>query len=287
MKEQVKTRAQLKGYLGGRGIEIGALHKPVDLSGTQVEHVAYVDSMPLEALRQHYPELDDLPLVSPDIIADGTTLDGVASGTLDFIIANHLIEHLENPLLALEIWYAKLRPGGVVFMAVPDKRVTFDKHRPLTPLSHLIDDYRAGAQERKARSVAHFHETAELIEGRTGTDAENRVAALRAANYSIHHHVWTFESFVEVLHYVIEIQHVPFRIIDYSSPMPGGDEFIFILGKGPNRYHPAIGDALTLKRQWAVQRVKNALSVLKNEGPAVFFRKCLGHVHRMFPPPGA
>ena len=58
-------------------------------------------------------------------------------GSQDFIIANHLLEHVADPIGALEEWYRLLRPDGILFLALPDKRVTFDKDRPRTTLDHV------------------------------------------------------------------------------------------------------------------------------------------------------
>ena len=101
-------RNTLTHYLHGRGIEIGALHKPLKIGDRGRAKVFYVDRLPLDELRQQYPELNGLPLVTPDIIDDGGVLERIEDGTIDFIIANHLIEHLDNPLLALENWCRKL-----------------------------------------------------------------------------------------------------------------------------------------------------------------------------------
>jgi len=280
MEKRQRTRKQLIEYLWGTGIEIGALHKPMDLTGANVTEVLYVDSLTLEELRNHYPELNDLPLVTPDIVVDGTTLATIEGESLDFIIANHLIEHLDNPLLAFESWCGKLKQGGVVFMAVPDKRYTFDKPRPLTPLHHLIDDYESSDEERVKRNRLHFVETAEVIEGRVGKSSQDRVNNLIARNYSIHHHVWTFESFGDVLDYVIEQMQVPYEILDYSSPLPGDNEFIFILSKGTNGYREALENFPTSSGRvvsvWAFfPRVKRDLNLLKNEGLRSFIRKFL------------
>ena len=167
-------------------------------------------------------------------------------------------------------------------MAVPDKRYTFDKPRPLTPLGHLIEDYHAGEEERATRNHSHFVETAELIESRKGKDAADRVDSLIASNYSIHHHVWTCESFGEVLDYIIEEMLVPYRIVDYSSPMPGGNEFIFILGKGDHFRHvadrsPSTFDFETILRALHSQ-VEKGIRIIRQEGVGPFlfrFRKML------------
>ena len=83
-------------YLRGSGIEVGALNVPLPIpAGASVR---YVDRMSLEDLRAQYPELGDWPFVPPDVIDDGELLETFADGTLDFVIANHFIEHCQNPI---------------------------------------------------------------------------------------------------------------------------------------------------------------------------------------------
>lgn len=38
---------------------------------------------------------------------------------LDYIFSSHCLEHLENPIHALEYWKTKLRSGGVMFLYLP------------------------------------------------------------------------------------------------------------------------------------------------------------------------
>lgn len=228
---QSAIRAELTQHLHGRGIEIGALHKPLPIDNPKVDLIQYVDRLPLEELRQHYPELNDLPLVEPEILDEGGELSRIPDQSLDFIIANHLFEHLENPLRALEIWCRKLRRKGVIYLAIPDKRYTFDKDRDLTSIEHLLYDYEAPPEERGMLNHQHYVETAEIIEKRVGKDAQQRVESLESLSYSIHHHVWTYDSFLELLDFVIQERDIPLEIIDHSPPQPGGDEYIFILRK--------------------------------------------------------
>ncbi len=122
-------RAFLGGrILGGSGLEIGALHSPQAVPGGC--RVRYVDRLDVEGLRAHYPELNELPLVPVDIIDDGETLATIAEGSQDFIIAHHFLEHTQDPIGTIARHLDVLRPGGVLFMAVPDKRETFDVDRP-------------------------------------------------------------------------------------------------------------------------------------------------------------
>src|SRR5215469_14170597 len=86
-------------FLRGNGIEIGALQRKllVPLGCT----IQYVDRMNLEELRSHYPELDGVSLQAPDVIDDGEKLARFGHNSLDFVVANHFIEHCENPIGAM------------------------------------------------------------------------------------------------------------------------------------------------------------------------------------------
>lgn len=89
-------------YLRGDGIEIGALHRPLRVPpGVRVR---YVDLADRDALLQMYtsatygnPEW----VVETDVVDDCERLGSFADGSLDFVIANHIIEHTEDPIADL------------------------------------------------------------------------------------------------------------------------------------------------------------------------------------------
>ncbi len=74
-----------------------------------------------------------------DFLADATALP-LPDNTLEYLCSSHVLEHLPNPLGALHEWHRVLRPGGWLYLVVPDKRYTFDVGRTLTPTRHLLDD---------------------------------------------------------------------------------------------------------------------------------------------------
>ena len=73
-------------------------------------------------LRRHYPELNDLPLVNVNIVDDGEKLTAFEPNSQDFIIANHFLEHTQDPIGTVRRHLEVLRPDGVLYMAVPDRR---------------------------------------------------------------------------------------------------------------------------------------------------------------------
>lgn len=182
-------------YLKGNGLEIGALHNPLQVPA--VAHVRYVDRMSVPDLRKHYPELAKLDLVPVDVIDDGQTLSSVPDDSQNFIIANHFIEHCEDPIRTLINHFRVLKTDGVLYLAVPDKRVTFDKDRPVTPLAHLYEDFEQGAARSRR---AHYEEWSRLVNRRGSVEEiQAEVAELMGCDYSIHFHVWQPLDFLEFL----------------------------------------------------------------------------------------
>ncbi|MDP8911486.1 MAG: methyltransferase domain-containing protein [Actinomycetota bacterium] len=208
-------------YLRGEGLEIGALHQPLRLpDGARAR---YVDRMSTEDLREHYPELAAHPFTEPDVIDDGETLASVPAGSVDFVIANHFIEHCQDPISAIRNHLRVLRPGGILYMAVPDKREIFDRDRPLTSLDHLVRDHTEGPEWSRR---SHFEEYAALVD--KAQDVEAHADVLMERDYSIHFHVWTPESFRRFLEHCRSELALPFAIEDFER---NGFEFIAILRK--------------------------------------------------------
>ena len=53
-------------------------------------------------LRREYPELTDWNLTPVDVVDDGEKLLTIAEESQDFIVANHFLEHCENPIRTIE-----------------------------------------------------------------------------------------------------------------------------------------------------------------------------------------
>jgi SAM-dependent methyltransferase len=216
-------RALARRFLEGDGLEIGALNLPMWMP--RGARVRYVDRKPLEGLRAEYPEWEAWDIVAPDIVADGETLEGIADASADFVVANHFLEHTEDPIGTLAAHLRVLRPGGVGFYAVPDKRYTFDVRRPVTPVAHVAADHRDGP-ERSRRE--HFLEWARLVDDVPADRAEAEAARLEAQGASIHFHVWTPDAFAELLVHCRSDAGLPFEI---EVLVPVRREFIAIVRK--------------------------------------------------------
>jgi SAM-dependent methyltransferase len=201
----VDARDEFAGrFLTGEGLEIGPLHLPLRMQPHA--KVRYVDRMLTRELREEYPELADWNLTEVDIVDDGEKLLTIDEESQDFIVANHFLEHCENPIRTIETHLGKVKPGGILFYAVPDKRYTFDFRRPLTPLEHMVADYEQGPERSRS---GHYEEWARLVydEPSVGTEADasseewvaKKARELEEAAYSIHMHVWTQAEFLALI----------------------------------------------------------------------------------------
>ena len=162
--------------------------------------------------------------MAPDIVADGETLAGIPDGSADFVVANHFLEHTEDPIGTLAQHTRVLRPGGVLFLANPDPRRTFDDGRPLTTIEHLATDHREGPAVSRDE---HYEEWVRLVERAPEPHVAARAAELRDASYSIHFHVWTPPVFAELVHHVAR-ECIP---LELEALVPVRHEFITVLRK--------------------------------------------------------
>jgi predicted SAM-dependent methyltransferase len=218
-----QTRAAVaNAFLHGDGIEIGALHQPLPVP--PAARVKYVDRMTASDLRRHYEELAAQPLVEVDIIDDGERLTRLESSSQDFVIANHFIEHCQNPILTVKNLFRVLKAGGVLYMAVPDKRFTFDIDRPCTTIEHLTRDFVEGPEWSRRQ---HFEEWSRLVNKQPDQKAvETETQRLMEMDYSIHFHVW---EAADLMAFVVALQdHASFEADLF---LRNGPETLMVLRK--------------------------------------------------------
>jgi len=187
-------------FLRGEGIEIGALDSPTRVrEGMAV--VRYMDYFSLQELKVQYPELDFSQVVPPDIVGDGEVMQDIQKGELDFIVANHFLEHTEDLIGTVKTHMDRLRAGGILFYAIPDKRFSFDRLRPTTAIGHFMRDFLEGPECSRRQ---HYLEWETLITGTALQEMEGRIQHLMESRYRIHFHVFELESVISLFMFLTE-----------------------------------------------------------------------------------
>jgi SAM-dependent methyltransferase len=194
--------------------------------------VRYVDRLTVEEQRRQYPELAGVQLAPVDVIGSAEDLSAFDDCSLDFVIANHLLEHLEDPIAGLLEFARVLKPGGIVYLGLPDQRRTFDRERELTSVEHLLRDHEEGAITSRRD---HYVEWARHVAHVQPGEIDGYVERNMSDAYSIHFHCWHPDTFLDFFVAVREKFGLDFEILAFVPPENEGDvEFIVILAKGRN-----------------------------------------------------
>ena len=193
IRQQLRHRDVGATMLKGHGIEIGALHFPQHVPGARV--IDYLDIDDVPTLRGRFPELGDERLVPPrwlgDVVRDPIPV--ITGRRFDFVVMNHVLEHVANPIQAISNVWQGIVDGGHLMLSIPDKRFTYDHGRSLTSFDHLLDEYADGVS-----SVApdHFLELVSTTDPDALEEPYGLCAALEMARDRREHvHVWDTESF--------------------------------------------------------------------------------------------
>ena len=117
--------------------------------------------------------------------------------SFEFVLSEHVLEHLGNPVKAIKEWKRILKPKGKIFLFLPHKDRTFDRNRQRTELTHLFDDY-----SKHILDIDNTH-LGDWISNVISPGLAPQYASIPIEKHPelglIHHHVWTDEDICELL----------------------------------------------------------------------------------------
>lgn len=149
-----------------KGIEVGPLDKP--LVEKSIGTVWYVDHCDTDELRRRWSadtRIDVARLHVDAVWGDQTLAVSVAAAArargeewpgADYLVASHVIEHVPDLIAWLQEVEATLISGGLVRLAIPDKRYTFDYLRPTTTLADALVEYLRKRRTPSASRILDF-----------------------------------------------------------------------------------------------------------------------------------
>ena len=189
----------IKAVAGRRGIEIGGPSLFFDISLPLYREVSSLDGVNFS--RQTIWEGDiDASMdfcyrkkrLGQQVIAEAADISTVESGSYDFVLSCHSLEHVANPLKALREWNRVLKPGGFLIIALPNKGSNFDHNRPTTLFSHLVSDEQSNIDERDLTHLPEILKLHDLKRDKAaGTFETFKNRSLdNFSNRGLHHHVF-------------------------------------------------------------------------------------------------
>lgn len=125
-------------------------------------------------------------------IAEASSLPALGNERYDFVISSNCLEHVANPIKALEEWLRIVRPGGHLLLVLPNQASNFDHRRPVTRFEHLLEDHRHGVGED---DLTHLPEILALHDGSRDAGSPSPEAFRERSlknheNRCLHHHVF-------------------------------------------------------------------------------------------------
>jgi len=238
-------------FAGKRGLEIGG-PSPFFRAGGYLPIYPYVRGLDgvnfaettvwTEKIDQRRGYIVDGKRMGDQYIMDATDLRGLPPGSYDFLLSCNNLEHIANPLRAVEQWIQVLKPGGLLLIVVPRKESNFDHRRATVRFDHLMEDYRNHVAEddlTHLQEILNLHDLA--MDPQAGTPEDFRERSLNNFKHRcLHHHVFDMDVLRGILVYfgMKAKRTVPVRT-DYIA-----------LGKRQRAAFPATDPASFVEKPW-------------------------------------
>lgn len=136
-------------------------------------------------------------------ISCATNLDQIKSKIYDFLLSSNCLEHIANPLKAIEEWKRVIKYDGFILLVLPNKESNFDHNRQVTTFEHLLDDYKNKITEH---DLTHLDEILTLhdlsMDPPAGTLEEFKLRSINNfKNRTLHHHIFDIQLIKKILEY--------------------------------------------------------------------------------------
>jgi predicted SAM-dependent methyltransferase len=215
------------------GIEFGPLTSPIVTR--DIGSVRYVDHATTEELRKKcasWGSIDLSRIVDVDYVWKNENLKELTinEAPFDYVIASHVVEHVPDFVGWFKEIRSILKPGGILSLAVPDKRFTFDYLRQVSTLADVLDAYLLKSKKPSARQIFDYKSQfvnrntvfkwglKEILIHEHTLDEAWQIAKNSVLNENYEDvHCWVFTefSFIELLKSLVKLNLLDFKIKNF------------------------------------------------------------------------
>ncbi len=150
-----------------RGIEIGPSYRPI-LPKRDGFDTVIIDHASADDLKAKYEGREDVSGVEDvDVVwRSGALEDQFGGERFDWIVASHVIEHVPDIIGFLHSCERLLNEDGKLFLAIPDKRRTFDFVKPHLEVGTAMQRHREQRSRHDFATVFTAYNDHILVDGR-------------------------------------------------------------------------------------------------------------------------
>ncbi len=197
--------------------------------------------------------VDPETIVPVDYVAHGSSTETFeGEERFDYVIASHVLEHVDDLIFTLRDIGNLLKPGGVFCVVYPDRRYCFDHFRTSASFRDAYRVFRNGTAENSAMVLDFFYsvipendpdvfwENRDLIRGHLPKAPftyaldryEKAVQGVRMDD--IHYWPFTDMDFLKFLYDCTRAGLLPFRCMDFRPCIRGDQQFMLALAYDPS-----------------------------------------------------
>ncbi|WP_439107105.1 methyltransferase domain-containing protein [Congregibacter sp.] len=218
-----RLRTLLKGH---NSLEVGGPSSVFDRRGILpvYQSLKSVDNANFASETVWQKEIDPALRYRPDrnnqtgsvYLCDAVDMSVIGDAKYDVVLSSHVLEHLANPIKALNEWGRVLRDGGLLVLLTPRKEATFDHRRLTTSLEHLLRDYKQDVSEA---DLTHLDEILELHDiemdaGVASFEEFERRSQDNVEHRCLHHHVFDLPLLAALF------EHLNWEVLELESCEP-------------------------------------------------------------------
>jgi SAM-dependent methyltransferase len=137
------------------------------------------------------------------IINDAVNISFVQNECYDFVFSSHSLEHIANPLKAINEWLRIINNHGYIIIVVPEKSYCFDHKRNYSKFSTLLSQYEKNVGEDDISTLPEILLNHDLnLDPPAGNFEHFTKRSLdNFNNRCLHHYVYSDELLMEICNY--------------------------------------------------------------------------------------
>jgi SAM-dependent methyltransferase len=137
------------------------------------------------------------------IISDAVNISLIQDESYEFLFSSHCLEHIANPLKAINEWLRIIKNDGYIIIIVPEKSLCFDHKRNYSKFSTLLSQYEKNVGEDDLSTLPEIlinHDlTRDPCAGDLGQFTKRCLDNIN--NRCLHHYVYNDELLKEICNY--------------------------------------------------------------------------------------
>lgn len=186
------------------GVEIGGPSPNVDIiyhNSNSIDNVIFSNNTIWSTHTNEYKYYNNKK--GKVIINDAVSISDVENDTYDFCLSSHSLEHIANPLKAINEWLRIIKKNGYIIIIVPEKSCCFDHKRNYSVFSTLLSQYKNNVGEDDLSTLPEILKNHDLSMDPPAGDlgAFTKRSLDNFNNRCLHHYVYNDELLMSICFY--------------------------------------------------------------------------------------